>query len=264
MAQKHILKLAITGCTGRMGQMVLKEASQSPDVEVVGALARPGNPFVGKDVGTLIGEDPFNLPITDSPHQAFQEAEVIIGFSPPDAIERHLHGITKPFVVCTTGFNDHQKIALEIASQKIPLIMAPNTSLGIALLRKLSVIAAEVLGPSYDVSLLDMHHRHKVDAPSGTTLSIVQALKTVAHLEENALPSPPRSPRSKGTIECAALRGGNIAGDHTTIFAGEKDMLRIEHRTLDPALFAQGAIRAARWLFGKAPGLYSMDDVVGL
>lgn len=267
MIKKHILKLAITGCTGRMGQMVLKEINQSEEVEIVGALARPGNPFVDKDVGTLIGEDPFNLLITDSPQHAFKEADVIIGFSQPTGVSPHLQEALlqkKPFVVCTTGLTDDQKLALEKASEHIPLIIAPNTSLGIALLRKLSLLAAEVLGSSYDISLLEMHHRRKLDAPSGTTLSIAQSLKTLEYLKDNTPPYPSHSPRSQNTIECAVLRGGGVAGDHTVIFAGEKDMLTIEHHTLDPALFAQGAIRAAQWLFGRSPGLYSMDDVVGM
>lgn len=267
MTKKHTLKLAITGCTGRMGQMILKEINQSEEVEVVGALARPGNPFVGKDVGNLIGEDPFNLSITDSPLDAFKDADVIIGFSPPEGLLLQLQAVLqqkKPFVVCTTGLTDDQKIALEKASEKIPLIIAPNTSLGIALLRKLSLLAAEVLGSSYDISLLEMHHRRKLDAPSGTSLSIVQSLRSLDYLKENAPPYPSRSPRPTGTIECAVLRGGGVAGDHTVIFAGEKDMLKIEHHTLDPSLFAQGAIRAAQWLFGRSPGMYSMDDVVGM
>ncbi len=265
MTKKHILKLAITGCTGRMGQIVLKEANQSEEVEVVGGLARPGNPFVGKDVGILIGEEPFNLPISDSPRDAFKDADVIIGFSQPEGLSPHLQEALqqkKPFVVCTTGLTDDQKTALEAASAIIPLIVAPNTSLGIALLRKLSLLAADALGSAYDISLLEMHHRHKLDAPSGTTLSIAQSLKALDNLKDNTPPYPSRSPRPQGTLECAVLRGGGIAGDHTVIFAGEKDMLTIEHRTLDPALFALGAIQAAQWLFGKPPGLYSMDDVV--
>jgi 4-hydroxy-tetrahydrodipicolinate reductase len=265
MTKKHILKLAITGCTGRMGQIIIKEINQRDNVDLVGALARPGNPFVGEDVGTLVGIDPFNLSITDNPLNAFKDADVIIGFSQAEGLSLHLQGALeqkKPFVVCTTGLNEDHKTALEKASTLIPLIIAPNTSLGIALLRKLSLLSAEVLGPSYDVSLLEMHHRHKRDTPSGTTVSIAQALKSVDHLKESTPPYSSQSPRPTGTIECAVLRGGGIAGDHTAIFAGEKDVFKIEHRTLDPAIFALGAIRAAQWLFGKPPGHYSMDDVL--
>ena len=262
-----MLKLAITGSTGRMGQMVLREANQDPSVEVVGALTRPGNLLVGQDVGILVGEGPLNIFVTDAPEKAFAEADVVIDFSSPEALEKYRDAAIsqqKPYVVCMTGISDTQKAGLEKASKKIPLILAPNTSLGIALLRRLSLLAAEMLGPSYDISLLEMHHRHKADAPSGTSLSLAQSLSQLERLKKNIPPYSSLSPRPADTMECAVLRGGGVAGDHSVIFAGEKDMITLEHRTLDRALFAQGAIKAAQWLFGKEPGLYTMDDVVGI
>jgi len=262
-----MLKLTIIGCTGRLGQATLKEANQNPDVEVIGALTRPENPFVGQDVGNLIGESPFNILITDSPKNAFADADVVIDCSHPEALERHLAealNLRKPYVVCITGMSDSQKSSLENSSQKIPILIAPNTSLGIALLRKLALLAAEVLGPSYDISILEMHHRNKADAPSGTSLSLAQPLMSLEHLKKNAPPYPSRSPRPAGTIECAVLRGGGVKGDHSILFAGEKDMITLEHRTLDHALFAQGAVKAAQWIFGKPSGLYNMDDVLGI
>jgi 4-hydroxy-tetrahydrodipicolinate reductase len=260
-----MLKIALTGCTGRMGQMLLKAANQNPDVDVVGALTRSGNLFVGQDAGTFIGEDPSNLFITASPSIAFQGADVVIDFSRPEGLESHLQEVLqrhKPFVICMTGLTSAHHRMLEEASQTIPLIIAPNTSLGIALLRKLAVLAADVLGSDYDVSLLEMHHRRKADAPSGTSLSIAHSLATLPSLRNNKPPYPSHSPRPRGTIECAVLRGGEVAGDHTVIFAGDKDMLTIEHRALNPALYAQGALRAAEWLASQPPGLYSMDDVI--
>lgn len=262
-----MIKLTIIGCTGRMGQMVIKEGNKNPSVEVVGALTRPGNPFIGQDIGDLIGEGPLNIPITEKANEALQKADVVVDFSHPEALEKHLKEATKqnkPYVVCMTGLNETQKENLKKSSQKLPLILAPNTSLGIVLLRKLTVLAAEILGPTYDVSILEMHHRHKCDAPSGTSLSLAQALTSMTHLKNNAPPYPSLSPRPLGTIECTVMRGGAVAGDHTVIFAGEKDILRLEHRSLDRALFAQGALRAAQWLFDKPPGFYTMDDVVGL
>jgi 4-hydroxy-tetrahydrodipicolinate reductase len=260
-----MLKLAITGCTGRMGQITLREANQDPAVEVISALTRPGNPFVGQDIGNLIGEGPFNIPITDAPEIAFAEADVVIDFSHPDALEKNLGvilSLEKPYVACMTGLSTLQSEALEKASHIVPLLIAPNTSLGIAILKKLARMTAKALGPSYDISVLEMHHRHKADAPSGTSLSIAKALTSLNYLEKNTPPYPSLSPRPTGTIECAVLRGGNVIGDHSVIFAGEKDMITLEHRALDKTLFAQGAIKAAQWLFGKKPGLYSMDDVV--
>lgn len=262
-----MLKLAIIGCTGRMGQITLKEVNQNPDVELVGALTRPKNPFVGQDVGNLIGEGPLNQFITDNPEKAFRDADVIIDFSRPEALDQHLGEILhmqKAYVVCMTGLSDTQRARLETASQVIPLLIAPNTSLGIALLKKLAVLAAKTLGPSYDVSLLEMHHRHKADAPSGTSLSLAKELAHLEHLQKSHPPYPSQSPRPSGTIECALLRGGGVIGDHSVIFAGEKEVLTIEHRALDRSLFAQGAMQAAQWLFGKPAGLYTIDDVVGL
>lgn len=248
-----------------MGQITLREANQDPTVEIISALTRPGNLFVGQDIGNLIGEGPLNISITDAPEIAFAEADVVIDISHADALERNLEAILsleKPYVICMTGLSELQSEALEKASHKVPLLIAPNTSLGIALLKKLARLTAETLGPSHDISILEMHHRHKADAPSGTSLSIAKALTSVDHLKKNTPPYPSLSPRPTGTIECAIMRGGNVAGDHSVIFAGEKEVITLEHRALDKSLFAQGAITAAQWIFGKKPGLYSMDDVV--
>jgi 4-hydroxy-tetrahydrodipicolinate reductase len=262
-----MLKLAIIGCTGRMGQFLVKEANHNPNIEIVGALTRPGNTFVGQDVGHLIGEDPLNVSITDRPEIAFKEADILVDFSRPNGLYQHLEEALKqkkPYIACMTGLKDDQIEELKKASFLIPILMTPNTSLGIALLRKLAVLTAQILGPSYDVSLLEMHHRKKADAPSGTSLSLAQSLKSVDFLKDNKPPYPTHSPRPANTIECAVLRGGGVAGDHSIIFAGENEVLTLEHRTLTPKLFAQGAIRAAEWLYGKPPGFYTMDDVVGI
>lgn len=260
-----MIKITVTGCTGRMGRLVLKEINQNPFVEISGALARPGNPFVGQDVGVLIGESPLNIFISDQPESAFENADIVIEFSRPEAFETHLKTAVnhqKPFVSCITGLNENQQKRLQESSRTIPILFAPNTSLGIVLLRKLAQMAAEILGPSYDVSLLEMHHRHKKDAPSGTSLTLGKSLSNIEHLQSNQSPCPSESPRSSGTIEYAVLRGGGVIGDHSVIFAGEKDMITLEHRALDRGLFAQGALQAAQWLYGKKAGYYTIDDVV--
>jgi 4-hydroxy-tetrahydrodipicolinate reductase len=250
-----------------MGQMLLLEANDNPEVEVVGALTRPGSLFIGQDLGNIVGENPMNITVTDIPNEAFKDADVVIDFSKPEALKKTLEGALHrkiPYVVCMTGLNAEQKVELEDAAQSIPLIIAPNTSLGISLLRKLAVISAEVLGPSYDISILEMHHREKADAPSGTSLSIASALTPLEHLKANKPPYPSLSPRPLGHIECAVLRGGSFVGDHSVFFTGEKEMIKLEHRATDRGLFAQGAIRAAQWLHDKPAGLYSMDDVIGI
>jgi 4-hydroxy-tetrahydrodipicolinate reductase len=267
MNDKKLIKITVTGCTGRMGRLVLKEINENPFVEISGALARPGNSFVGQDVGALIGESPLNILVSDQPETAFATADVVIEFSRPEAFEAHLKTVVnhqKPFVSCVTGLSENQQKRLKEASEEIPILFAPNTSLGVVLLRNLTKIAAEILGPSYDISLLEMHHRHKKDAPSGTSLTLGKSLSNIEHLQKNQSPYPSESPRSSGTIECAVLRGGGVIGDHSVIFAGEKDMITLEHRALDRGLFAQGALKAAQWLHGKKAGYYTIDDVVGI
>ena len=260
-----MIKIAIAGCTGRMGQRVLREAHLAPDIDIVGALTRPTNPFVGQGIETLVAEIPGGPRVTDNPRHAFQDADVVIDFSLPEALSPHLTAaldLQKPFLMCATGLSEDQIASLEKAAAYIPIMIAPNTSLGIALLRKMAVLAATVLGPAYDVSILEMHHRKKQDAPSGTSLSLANILKTVDFLKHNAPPYMSHSPRPTGTLECVALRGGGVAGDHTVIFAGEQDMIELKHRALDSSLFAHGALKAAEWLRKQKPGLYSIDDVL--
>ncbi len=262
-----MIKVAVTGCTGRMGRLLLIEINRNPTIEMAGALARPGNLFVGQDVGTLIGEEPLNVFVSADPEEAFKNADVIIEFSHYDVLENNLHVASqykKPFISCITGLDQQHQDLLSKASQSIPVLVTTNTSLGGILLKKLALFTAEILGPSYDISLLEMHHRHKKDAPSGSTLSLGKALTNIEHLQHNKPPYPSESPRSSGTIESAVLRGGGVIGDHSVIFAGEKEMITLNHRALDRSLFAQGALTAAQWLYGKASGMYTMDDVVGM
>lgn len=261
-----MLNIALAGATGRMGRLTLKEITKHPDVEIAGVLTRPGNPLVGSDVGVLMGTPPTNLSITDSPKNAFKDAQVIIDFSHPEVLELYLLEALqqeKPYVVCVTGLNNTQQDILKKAAFQIPILLAPNTSFGIALLKQLIKITSKALGPNYDISLLEMHHRHKADAPSGTSLSLAKALAEDISLNHNTPPYPSQSPRPPHTLECAVLRGGSIVGDHSVIFAGEKDIITLEHRALDPSLFSQGAIKGALWLKDKAPGLYTIDHVLG-
>ncbi len=261
-----MIKIAIAGCTGRMGQRVLREAHLAPDIDIVGALTRPMNPFIGQGIETLVAEMPGGPLVTDDPRQAFQEADVLIDFSAPEALPHHLTAaldLRKPYLMCVTGVSDDHVAAFEKAAEFIPVMMAPNTSLGIALLRKMAVLAATVLGPAFDVSILEMHHRKKKDAPSGTSLSLAKALRTVDFLKHNMPPYLSQHPRPTGTLECVTLQGGGVAGDHTVIFAGDQEMIEIKHRALDPNLFAHGALKAATWLHVQKPGLYTIDDVLG-
>jgi 4-hydroxy-tetrahydrodipicolinate reductase len=248
-----------------MGRVLLKEINLNPETEIVGAITRPKQLLVGQDIGPLIGEPPLNILITDIPELALKTAQVLIDFSKPEGLHSHLMSAINhrtPYVVCMTGVSDEQFKSLEAASKQIPVMVAPNTSLGIAVLRKLSLAAAEVLGPSYDISLLEMHHKDKTDAPSGTALSIAKSLTSLEWLKHNKPPYPSKSPREKDSLEIAVLRGGGVAADLDVLFSGESELLKIEHRALNRNVFAHGAIKAAEWLKGKPTGLYTMDDVV--
>lgn len=260
-----MLKIAVAGATGRMGELTVKEIVNNSKVEIAGVLTRLNNPLVGKDAGILIGGEQLDLLITGSPEIAFKDAQVIIDFSRPEGLEDNLSEALqqeKPYIACMTGLTNKHQNALKEASRHIPILVAPNTSFGIALLKKLIKITSKALGPTYDISILEMHHRQKADAPSGTALSFAEILKEEKRFEENQPPYPSKSPRPYQTIECSVLRGGGVVGDHTIIFAGDKDMITIEHRALDRSLYAQGAIKGAQWLYGKAPGLYTIDDVL--
>lgn len=244
-----MINIAVSGCTGRMGRLVLQRMNENPNVIISGALARNKNPFVSQDIGNLIGLTPLNIFVSDQPEVAFKNANVIIEFSVPAALESHLKAAVDwqtPFLSCVTGLTATHKELLQSASRHIPVLFAPNTSLGIVVLRKLAQFAAKALGPEFDINILDIHHRHKKDAPSGTALMLKECFDTSAN------------------VECVSLREGGIYGDHTVTFAGENEVLKIEHRALNRGLFAQGALQAAMWLQDKKPGFYTMEDVVGI
>lgn len=242
-----MINIAVAGCTGRMGRLVLEQINESPNLVIAGALARDENPLIDQDVGSLIGLTPLNIFITDQPKEAFINADVIIEFSTPDALESHVKTALDfeiPFLSCVTGLSEKHHQLLQNASKRIPVLFAPNTSLGIVVLRKLAQLAAKALGPNYDINILDIHHRHKKDSPSGTALMLKDSFD------------------SSRPLECTSLRAGGVYGDHTISFAGENEVINIEHRALNRKLFAQGALDAAKWLKDKKPGLYSMEDVV--
>ncbi|MDD5404500.1 MAG: 4-hydroxy-tetrahydrodipicolinate reductase [Sulfuricella sp.] len=265
-----MLNIAIAGSSGRMGRALLEAVTQMPDMRIHAALERAGSSSLGKDAGELIGA-PNGILIREDVAGAMPGCDVLIDFTRPEATLQHLelcrmHGVK--MVIGTTGFTPEEKERIFAASHDCGIVFAPNMSVGVNLLFKLLDTAARVLNEGYDIEVLEAHHRHKVDAPSGTALRLGEV---VAHalgrdLAECAVYGREgvTGERSPSTIGFATVRGGDIVGDHTVLFAGIGERVEITHKASSRATFALGALRAARFLAGRDAGLYDMQDVLGL
>ena len=263
-------RIAIAGSTGRMGRALIEALAQTGDFQVKAALERPDSPFLGKDAGELVGS-PCGVRISADLERSLADCEVLVDFTRPEATLKHIEicrsrGIR--MVIGTTGFTPEQKKLISAASRDIAMVMAPNMSVGVNLTFRLIELAAKILNEGYDVEIIEAHHRHKVDAPSGTALRmgevIAQALGR--DLAECAVYGREgvTGERKPATIGFATVRGGDIVGDHTALFAGTGERVEITHRAASRATFALGALRAARFLVGKKTGLFDMQDVLGL
>jgi len=265
------LKIGVTGCAGRMGRMILQAVLQNADFRLVGGTVRPGHVSAGKDLGSLLARPDLGLDVTTELKALIPHVDVIIDFSSPEASLHHadLAAAGKvALVVGTTGLNKAQEKKLAQAATKIPLVYAANTSVGVTLLMVLVERAAAALSPDWDVEILEMHHRFKVDAPSGTALALGRAAAIGRGIDHDRVAIRQRDgqvgPRLQGSIGYAALRGGDVIGDHTVIFAGPKERIELAHKAGGREIYAEGALRAALWAHGQKPGLYSMRDVLGL
>ena len=265
-----MMKIAVAGASGRMGRMLVEAVLEAPDAELAGALDVAGSPAIGRDAGDFLGRAT-DVRITDSLDDALAGADVLIDFTRPEGTLRHLeacvrHGVR--MVIGTTGFDDAGKAAIRDAAQRIGVVFAPNMSVGVNATFKLLEIAAKILAQGYDIEIIEAHHRHKVDAPSGTALKmgevIAQALgrdlKQVAVYGREGVTGE----RDPSTIGFATVRGGDIVGDHTVLFAGIGERIEITHRSASRVTYAHGALRACRFLMGRQAGLFDMQDVLGL
>ena len=260
------------GAAGRMGQAILSCLSEQVDeLKVVGAVTEPSDPALGADAGEHAGLGTLGVPLTDDRAQALHGAQVAIDFTLPAAAEANARACVEQgtaLVVGTTGLTEAQIRALETAAQTIPLVYGRNMSIGVNVFMNLVSRAAAVLGAEYDAEIIEAHHRQKVDAPSGTALELGERVAAAKgrSLEELAVHGRhgQTGPRVPDTIGFSVIRGGSIVGDHTVMFAASEESIELSHHALDRKSFARGAIRAARWLAGQAPGLYSMADVLGL
>ena len=265
------MKIGIVGAAGRMGRMLIAEVLGVEGCQLAGGTEPPGSGVLGQDLGLLIGAAEQGLSIGDDTGALFKASDAVVDFTHPDATARHaaLSGETGvALIVGTTGLEAQHMEALGRAAAKAAVVQAPNMSIGVNLLLGLTEQVASALGDDYDIEIAEMHHRHKVDAPSGTALALGAAAAKGRGVNLEDVSDRGRDgeagPRIAGDIGFSVIRGGDVAGDHTVIFAGPGERVELTHKAGSREIFARGAIRAALWTEGRAPGLYSMRDVLGL
>ena len=263
--------LVVVGAAGRMGRTLIRTIAGSEGVRLAGAIEREGAPELGTDAGTLAGLPPLGVPLTDDPLTAFARAQGVLDFTVPAATVGFAEIAAQArivHVIGTTGLSADQEAAIDAAARHAVIVKSGNMSLGVNLLASLVRQAARALDADFDIEIVEMHHRHKVDAPSGTALLLGQAAaegREIGLAEHSVrVRAGHTGPRPRGAIGFATLRGGSVAGDHSVLFAGEGETVTLSHHASDRAIFARGAVKAALWASGRKPGRYSMTDVLGL
>lgn len=266
-----MIRVAVTGAAGRMGKTLIQAIHEAEDLTLAAAFEHKGNAAVGSDAGVLAGVASNGVVVTDEPGEVSGAFDVVIDFSVPVAtlaLAEVCRGAGSAMVVGTTGFSPVELATLHAHAQHIPLFMAPNMSVGVNLTFKLIQLAAEVLGDSVDVEVMEVHHRHKIDAPSGTAVRMGEILAETLDrdLTEDAIYGRQgiTGARDRKTIGFSAMRGGDIVGEHTVMFAGEGERIEITHRAQSRMNFAQGALRAVRYVTDRSAGLYDMQSILGL
>lgn len=264
------LKVGVIGCAGRMGRALLTVCLNDADhIALKAAVVPPADPLVGQDISELLRVPETGVRMSDSLEHAAQQVDVLIDFTQPDVTLQTLKAAQDQkcaVVIGTTGFTDHQKQAIATAAKHIPIVYSHNMSIGVNVMYRLLSEAAKALGDEYDVEIMDLHHRHKVDAPSGAALTMGEIvakalgrdLKTCAvYTRQGQVGARPNK-----AIGFSSVRAGEIVGEHRVIFAGPDEQLEIVHKAQDRMIFARGALKAAHWLKSRQPGLYTMEDVL--
>jgi len=253
-----------------MGRAVLSCIAEADDLKLVGAVTETGDAVLGRDAGELAGGAAAGVPVSDDRSQALHAAQVAVDFTLPTVTEANLRACVEhgaAIVIGTTGLEQRAQKAIEKAAHEIPIVYARNMSVGVNVFMELVARAAKALGDGYDVEIAETHHRHKVDAPSGTALALGERIAGARNRKLDELAVYTRQgqtgPRVPGTIGFSVTRGGNVVGEHSVRFIGAEEEVEFSHRAADRKTFARGALRAARWVAGQAPGLYSMADVLG-
>jgi 4-hydroxy-tetrahydrodipicolinate reductase len=270
MMQAHHHRIAVAGASGRMGQMLIEAVSASTDCRLTGALDVLSSPSLGLDAAAFAGRVSGVL-INSDLRQGLKDSGVLIDFTRPEGTMAHLaicRELGVKLVIGTTGFSEAQKAEIAAAARDIAIVMAPNMSVGVNVTLKLLEMAAKALSTGYDIEIIEAHHRHKVDAPSGTALKMGEViagalgrdLKDCAVYAREGVTGE----RDPSSIGFATIRGGDIVGDHTVLFAGIGERIEISHKSSSRATYAQGSLRAARFLDDRASGLFDMFDVLNL
>ncbi len=265
------MKIAVSGAAGRMGKRILDLAHENADLEISGALEASGHPDQGKDAGEVAGIGKLGITISDDVDAVLQECDVLIEFSSIDASLAHVKAVSaagKAMVVGTTGFSEEQKSQMLEAGSSMRLLLAPNMSMGVNLLFSLVERVAAALGNSYDVEIVEAHHKMKKDAPSGTANRLAEIIAATLERDLGKVGLYGRKgiigERKPDEIAVMSLRGGDIVGDHTVMFVTNGERIELTHRAHSRDAFAKGAIQAAIWLPGQPVGVYDMQDVLGL
>ncbi len=263
-------RVAVAGASGRMGRMLIEAVRASGDCVLAGALDVPSSPAIGSDATAFLGVAS-GVPITADLRQGLQNAEVLIDFTRPEGTLAHLaicRELGVQAVIGTTGFTDAQKAEIAAHAQRTAIVMAPNMSVGVNVTLKLLEMAAKALSTGYDIEIIEAHHRHKVDAPSGTALKMGEVIAGALGRDLRDCAVYAREgvtgERDPSSIGFATIRGGDIVGDHTVLFAGTGERIEITHKSSSRATYAQGSLRAVRFLRGKPHGMFDMFDVLGL
>jgi 4-hydroxy-tetrahydrodipicolinate reductase len=265
------MKIAVVGAAGRMGQMLIRQIAHSEGCTLAGASEAPGSKAIGRDAGEVAGIEANKVKIVADSAAAIGAADVVIDFTVPAATIAHARiaadqGVS--VVIGTTGLDPQQTAAIHDCAKKVPILWAANMSLGINILMALVEKTASLLDPGYDIEVLEMHHRHKIDAPSGTALALGRSAAAGRKVRLEDVWRKSRDghtgARPAGEIGFATLRGGEEVGVHTVMFAAAGERLELSHRSFSRETYASGAVRAALWLQGRKPGLYGMKDVLGL
>lgn len=263
-------QVAVAGASGRMGHMLIEAIWNSGDCRLAGALDQPSSPAIGNDAAAFLGHAS-GMPVTADIATGLAHAEVLIDFTRPEGTLAHLRACRERgvnMVIGTTGFSDAQKREIEDAARDIAIVLAPNMSVGVNVTLKLLELAAKALATGYDIEVIEAHHRHKVDAPSGTALKMGEVIAAALGRELKDCAVYERyghtGERDPSTIGFSTIRGGDIVGDHTVLFAGTGERIEITHKSASRATYAQGSLRAVRFLAGRKSGMFDMFDVLGL
>jgi len=265
-----MIKIAVCGAAGRMGQRVIVAALEA-GCTVSGALERPGHPLMGQDAGLLAGCGQLGVAVTDDLNSVVEGCDVLIDFTTPKVSLKNLELCSlkkKSIVIGSTGFSPEERALAAELARDIPAVLAPNMSVGVNVCFKVLKDVAKILGDDFDVEIVELHHNKKKDSPSGTAVRMGEVVAEALGRDYNQVANYHREgicgERSKEEIGMQSVRGGDIIGEHTVYFIGQGERIEITHRAMSRDMFSRGSVRAARWVVGKAPGLYDMQDVLSL